>query len=88
MDVDKVLEILKRNGMNINKDKCEFNKAEIEFLGHVIKKESLKPKRDKMEAIIDFSAPRNVRKIRRFCGMIKYYHQFIPRCSELFCKFN
>jgi len=82
-DLETVFRILASNGLRINKAKCEFNKASIVFLGHVISYDLIAPIREKINAISILPPPITVRDVRRFCGMINFYHQFIPHCSEL-----
>ena len=36
-----VLQILRENGLKAKLSKCEFNKAELHFLGHVIGKDGV-----------------------------------------------
>ena len=77
------LQILKTNGLNLNIKKCEFNKTQINFLGHTIENNTIYPIKEKMEAINSIPPPKNVQEIRRFCGMVNFYHKFIPNCSAI-----
>ena len=52
-----VLSAIKRSDMTLRKDKCEFGKQEIKFLGHVISREGIKPDREKIKAITEMSPP-------------------------------
>ncbi|CAH8609818.1 unnamed protein product [Dicrocoelium dendriticum] len=78
-----VFERFENHGININPDKCKFGQPTVEFLGHKIDGEGIKPLPDKSQAILDYPMPQSVRSLRRFLGMINYYGRFIPNCADL-----
>ncbi|CAH8533321.1 unnamed protein product [Dicrocoelium dendriticum] len=78
-----VFERFESHGITINPDKCKFGQPTVEFLGHKIDGEGIKPLPDKSQAILDYPMPQSVRSLRRFLGMINYYGRFIPNCAEL-----
>jgi len=78
-----VIEILKANGLSLNLGKCEIKKQRINFLGHTIENGTVSPIKEKLEFIKTIQPPKNTQEIKRFCGMINFYHKFIPNCSAL-----
>nr|WP_239110335.1 reverse transcriptase family protein [Streptococcus dysgalactiae] len=74
---------LVEHGVTINPAKCELGKSTIDFLGHTISEEGLRPKHDKVSAIRDFPAPTSYRQLRRFLGLVNFYRRFIPNCADL-----
>jgi len=84
----EVLEVLDKQNLKINLKKCSFFTRSVDFLGHTISENSLNPIRSKIEYILDLQPPNNVREIRRICGMINFYHQFIKDCSLLLSPFT
>ena len=84
----KVFERVKTAGMTLNKDKCEFDKSEITFLGHIIDGNGLRPDPSRIQAIQDFQAPTDVSKLRSFLGMINYVGRFIPNLSDIIRPLN
>ncbi|GBG81892.1 hypothetical protein CBR_g34075 [Chara braunii] len=56
----RVLETLHRAKYKANRDKCEFVRQELEYLGHFITPEGISPLSDKIQAIQEWSEPRNV----------------------------
>jgi len=52
-------------------------------LGHTIEQGILYPIKEKIELMTLVQPPKNVQEIRRFCGMVNFYHKFIPNCSAL-----
>lgn len=65
-------------GVTINMSKCCFGQKTIEFLGHHVTSEGIKPLNDKVKAIIDFPKPETVSDMRRFLGMINFYRPHMP----------
>ena len=78
-----VCEHLSKYGIVINPIKCTFGASELEFLGHHINSSGITPLQDKVQAIRDFPQPDTQRKLRRFIGMVNFYHRFLPHCAEL-----
>ena len=72
------LEKLRRAGVTLNAEKCEFNRRTVKFLGHIIDREGIKADPDKIRAITSFDAPKNRKELRRFFGMINYLGKFTP----------
>ena len=70
-------------GLVVNKDKCVFGKSELNFLGHHISKDGITPLPEKITAVLDFPLPTDQAGLRRFLGMINFYHRFIPNCAQL-----
>ena len=77
-----VLRRLSEVGLKLNRDKCEFRKSEIKFLGHVFNKEGVKPDPTKLDAILKMEDPQDVSQLRRWLGMVNYLGRFIPNLRE------
>jgi hypothetical protein len=63
--------------------KCEFWLDKIEFLGHVITKEGIAVNPNKVQAVLDWKAPKNIKEIRGFLGMARNYRRFIEGFSKI-----
>ena len=83
---DEILSMVMRRlsevGLKLNRDKCEFRKSEIKFLGHVFNKEGVKPDPTTLDAILKMEDPQDVSQLRRWLGMVNYLGRFIPNLSE------
>ena len=69
----------------VNAIKFEFGKTELNFLGHLVNKEGIRPTKKKIEAISKFPIPSTTKQLRRYIGMIQYYHRFVPYAAQLLC---
>ncbi|GBG85630.1 hypothetical protein CBR_g40358 [Chara braunii] len=79
----RVLETLRRTKYKANRDKCEFVRQELEYLGHFVTPEGISPLSDKIQAIQEWSEPRNVTDVRSFLGLAGYYQRFIKGYSKI-----
>lgn len=71
--VGQVLEILLRNGFQVNPLKSYWGQSEVDYLGYVISKKGIRPQTKKIQAILKIQPPTTQRQLRRFIGMINYY---------------
>jgi hypothetical protein len=69
--------------LKIEPFKCEFLRAEVQFLGHIATDEELKPDSKKTEALRNFSEPKTVKQLRGFLGLSSYYRCFIHNYSKV-----
>ena len=63
---------LEKHGFRLKLEKCEFLQPSIEYLGHIICKEGIKPVPSKVEAIVNAQSPDNVQQLRSFLGLTNY----------------
>ena len=73
----KVIDRLKAVNLKPKPTKCKFVRKEVEYLGHLITAEGLRPNVRLTEAVQNFPRPENVQGVRRFLGMTSYYRRFI-----------
>lgn len=81
--LDATLKRLKEYGLRVWKDKCEFFKSAVEYLGHVIDASGLHTSPSKVKAIVDAPTPKNVSQLCSFLGLLNYYGRFIPNIATL-----
>ena len=56
---------------------------EVNYLGHTLSSQGIKPLADKVKAIQAFKVPQNRQEPCNFCEMVKYYHRFLPNISQI-----
>ena len=61
----------------------EFWLKELIYLGHVVSAEGVSVIPDKVQAILDWEAPKSVKDVRSFLGMAGYYRRFIENFSKI-----
>ena len=78
-----VLAALKDAGLELNKDKCHFNRKSLPFLRHVVTAEGLLPDDGHVSAILNAPAPKDATTLRSFLGLTSWYSKFVPHYSSL-----
>lgn len=78
-----VMERVEELGLKLQPDKCEYLRPELEYLGHLITKNGVKPNPAKIEAIENFKPPTNVTQVQSFLGLTGYYRKFIKNFSHI-----
>lgn len=80
--LEKVLNALRNAKLTLNLKKCSFGQSEIDFLGFTISNATVKPGKQKSNAVRDYPKPRNVHETRRFLGLTSYFRRFVNRYAE------
>ena len=82
-NMEDVLKRIKQLGLRLEPSKCEFLKPELEYLGHIIIKEGVKPNPEKLIAIKNFKELKTVKDAQSFRGLSGYYRMFIKNFSSI-----
>lgn len=73
----EVLLLLKQYNFELNLTKCLFLKTSIEYLGYTLSPSKISISDRHIEAVRNFSQPKNVHQIQRFLGLTNYFRKFI-----------
>lgn len=68
---------LREYTLYVKKEKCEFYRQEIMFLGHLLCHGQVRMDLKKVQAIVNWSTPTKVVELRSFIGLVNYYRKFI-----------
>ena len=79
--LDEVLRRLGEAGIRLKQAKCAFMKSSVEYLGHKISADGIRPTTEKLRAINDAPPPNNVSQLRSFLGLVNYYGKFLPQLA-------
>lgn len=82
-DLETVFKRLEEAGLVINIKKSEFFKEQVDFLGHQISAEGMRPLDRHVEAVKEFPRPQSKPDIMRFAGLINFFRTFIPGAAGL-----
>lgn len=86
--LDHIFQLLIKNNLTLKLSKCDFFKKSVQFLGHEISSEGLKPQDDKLEIIKLFPYPKSRKELMSFIGFTQYYRKFNPLQSYYTSKFQ
>jgi hypothetical protein len=70
-------------GLTLNRAKCDFACAELDYLGHHVGRGKLEPRRQKVEALLAFPRPTSRKQVHSFLGLGGYYRRYIPHFASL-----
>ena len=79
---------LAKYGIIIGPEKCQFGTTELSFLGHHVCSKRILRLPSAVDAIVNFAKPKKQRALRRYLGMVDYYHRFIPQCTAKLTPLN
>ena len=81
--VDKVLRRLEENDLFVKLEKCKWKVREVELLGVVIGPKGIEMQKEKVEGVLNWSVPRNVKEVQKFLGLANYYRRFIKDFARI-----
>ena len=76
------LQVLREHQLYAKWEKCDFWTSSIKFLGHVVSKDGISVDPAKVEAVLEWPAPKNATEVRSFLGLAGYYHRFVEGFSR------
>ena len=79
----KVFTILNTFRVRLNRSKCRFMQQSVEYLGHVVLQDGIKPMMNKVQAVRDAKTPTNVSELKSFLVLADYYGTFVPNLSTV-----
>jgi len=68
---------LREQNLTLNRDKCVYNKHQLEFYGHIFGATGMSPDPKKVEIILQLEKPCNATEVRSLLGMTNYSSRFI-----------
>ena len=87
-NLEEVFRRLQAHGIRVKKGKCRFLHDSVDYLGHRVDAEGLRPLPDKVEAIEKAPLPQDVHQLRSFLGLLSYYRKFLPNLAAILQPLN
>ena len=78
-----LFERCRTKGIKLNKGKLKLRCKEVNFVGHVICQDGLKPDPNKVQGIAEMPTPSSKQDVKRLPGMINYLQKFASDLSEI-----
>ena len=67
----------------MKREKCDFFKKYLQYLGHLVLEEGFKPLPEKIKSIKNMPPPKNAKEVKQFLGLAGYYRKIVPRFADL-----
>ena len=75
--VKKILRRLEENNLYVKPKKYVWKVRKIRFLGVIIRPNRIEMEKEKVDEILSWLEPKNVKDVRKFLGLANYYRKFI-----------
>lgn len=82
-DLQEVFDKIRKAGLKLKLEKCNFCMPEVKFLGHVVGRDGIKTSEKLIEKIKNYPKPKNITELRGFIGLASYYRKFIKDFSQI-----
>jgi len=81
--VEEILKRLEENDLYIKLEKCMWKVRKIGFLEVVIGPNRIEMEKKKIEGVLSWLEPKNIKDIRKFLGLTNYYRRFIKDFAQV-----
>jgi len=81
--VEEVLKRLEENDLFVKPEKCKWKVREVEFLGVIISPKGVEMQKEKIEGVLNWPVPRNIKEVQKFLGLANYYRRFIKDFAKI-----
>lgn len=79
----EVFDRLRQYNLKLQPVKCEFMRREVNYLGHIIQEDGIRPDPKKTACLTNFPVPRNPKEVKSFLGFAGYYRKFVKGFSQI-----
>ena len=79
---NEVMKIVRENNIELNDKKCKLNVTEINFLGHIFGKGTIRPDPQRFSALLEMALPTSQKELRRLIGLFVYFSKWVPNFSD------
>jgi len=86
--IEEVLRRLEENDLYVKLEKCVWKVRKIGFLGVVIGPSRIEMEKEKIDGVLSWPEPRNVKDVRKFLGLANYYRRFIKDFAQVVRPMN
>ena len=81
--IEEILRRLEENNLYVKLEKCIWKVRKIGFLGVVIGPNGIEMEKEKVNRVLSWPEPKNVKDIRKFLGLANYYRRFIKDFAQV-----
>lgn len=86
--IREVLTLLREHKLYAKASKCEWNRTEVTFLGHLVGTDGVRMDPKKVSVIVDWEQPKTQAELRSFLGLANYFRKFILGYAHLAAPLN
>lgn len=83
LHLEKVFQTLRESKLYAKLKKCQFFKAEIKYLGHILSREGVRADPAKIAVLQQWKFPEGRQAMQQFLGLANYFRRFVPNFSRI-----
>jgi hypothetical protein len=72
-----------KTGRALNPKKCIFRSITVEYLGHTISLDGVRPGKDKTQAVKEITEPKTMKQLKSFIGLANYFWSYVKRFAPM-----
>ena len=81
--VKEILRRLEKNNLYIKPEKYVWKARKIGFLGMIIGPNGIEIEKEKVDRVLSWPEPKNMKDVRKFLGLVNYYRRFIKNFTQV-----
>ena len=81
--VKQVLNQLEEAGLRLRPEKCSFAQTSVEYLGHTLSLDGVRPNDNKVKAVKEFKRPTCCKEVKSFLGLVNFYRRHLPNLAAI-----
>jgi len=81
--VEEILKRLEKNDLYVKLEKCVWKAKKIGFLEVIIRPKGIEMEKEKVDRVLSWPEPKNVKDVRKFLGLANYYRRFIKDFAQI-----
>ena len=81
--LELIFQRLREVDLKLKMEKCSFLKKYIQYLGHIVSGDGIKPVPEKLSSIQQMLRTYTPKEVKQFLGLVGYYRKFIPRYADI-----
>lgn len=83
LHLHEVLHLLRVHCLYAKLSKCSFGLTKVDYLGHTVSGSGVEMDTSKVQAVLEWPLPTNIKQLRGFLGLTGYYRRFLKQYAAI-----